>query len=1024
MMLLIVLAISVLLQFSSAFFAFRLVKVTGKTYSWVFISAALFLMGVRRLIPMFHLIFTPEGPPPDQINEIIGLLLSIFMFIGVMMIRPLFDERKQTEELLAQSEHFLNLIIEHTPNPMWISDKDGTVIRMNQALRNMLEVKDGEIIGKYNVQKDIQVEEQGFLPLVQSVFTGGKTAEITIEYNTGKEKQVELQKTTSRVLDIIITPILDEKGRVINAIAQHKDITDRRLAEKALLEHNALFSKIFSQVPGMLYQFARKPDGTYSVPYSNDGVMKIFGCSPDDVRNTFEPIFKAILAEDRDRIMQTIEESAINLSPWMCEYRVQLPDEPVKWIFGNSIPEKTADGTIFWSGYNTDITERKRAEDAMRESERKFHETVVNLDEGFYSVTLDGVLLEHNQSFNRILGFDGSADMRGLRLPDFLQNPEERHEYLQTLTVNGSISNYQINAKTQSGEKITVIASAHFVKDKENRPLRIEGVFLDITGREKAEEALRFLSVRQEAILSAVPDIIMEVNSDKVYTWANQSGIDFFGDDVIGKEARFYFEGEQDTYGIVKPLFDGGEKVLYVESWQRRRDGAKRLLAWWCRVLKDESGNVTGALSSAIDITERKRVEEILVVQKSIADIMLRFHDDNMYHEVLQVVLKIMRSPFGVFGYIDETGALVVPSMNRHICDKCQLDEKNFIFPKDKWGDSSWPRAIREKKTNFSNKISVKTPEGHIAITRHISLPILFQGEVIGLFQVANKETDYTDTDINTFETIAGYVAPVLIARLQRQLREKEILQLNAELEDRIVRRTALLEAANKELEAFSYSVSHDLRAPLRHINGYVDLLTERFRGSLPEKVIHYLDTIADSARQMATLIDNLLQFSRTGRQEMRQAGIDMNIIFMEMLETVKKESPERSIEWVIVTLPYVYGDNELLRLVWFNLLSNAVKFTRRKEKAIIETGFKEDDKEYIFFVRDNGAGFDMQYAHKLFGVFQRLHSSEDFEGTGIGLANVRRIILKHGGRTWAEGELDKGAAFYFTLPKNKENKL
>ncbi len=237
-------------------------------------------------------------------------------------------------------------------------------------------------------------------------------------------------------------------------------------------------------------------------------------------------------------------------------------------------------------------------------------------------------------------------------------------------------------------------------------------------------------------------------------------------------------------------------------------------------------------------------------------------------------------------------------------------------------------------------------------------------------------------------------------------------------LHGKIIERTAQLEEAVKELEAFTYSVSHDLRAPLRHINGFVDLLSEKFQDTLPEKGKHYLDTIADSTRHMGTLIDDLLQFSRTGRQEMHHSKLDMNTLFQEVLKRIKQDVSNRNINWVVGHLPPVVGDYSLLQLVWMNLLSNAVKFSSRIVEARIEIGVKKEENEYVFFVRDNGAGFDMQYAHKLFGVFQRLHSAAEFEGTGIGLANVRRIISKHGGRTWAEAELDKGATFYFSLPK------
>jgi PAS domain S-box-containing protein len=235
-------------------------------------------------------------------------------------------------------------------------------------------------------------------------------------------------------------------------------------------------------------------------------------------------------------------------------------------------------------------------------------------------------------------------------------------------------------------------------------------------------------------------------------------------------------------------------------------------------------------------------------------------------------------------------------------------------------------------------------------------------------------------------------------------------------LNDDLLRRSAELEASNKELEAFSYSVSHDLRAPLRHIAGYAQLLVEEQGAALPPEAKQHLGYIQDGTRQMGQLIDELLDLARIGRQSLKMQVSSLRSLADEVKEQLSRQAGERHIEWRIGELPYVACDAALVKQVFANLLSNAVKFSAPRDPAIIEVDTLAGEGDPVIFVRDNGVGFNMKYAGKLFGIFQRLHRAEDFEGTGVGLATVQRIVHKHGGKIWAESEQDKGATFYFTL--------
>lgn len=632
----------------------------------------------------------------------------------------------------------------------------------------------------------------------------------------------------------------------------------------------------------------------------------------------------------------------------------------------------------------------------------------------------------------------------------------------------------------------------------------------------KGEKKLRALSLRHEAILSSVTEIIMEVDNNKVYTWANSSGYEFFGEDVIGKEASFYFEGEQDTYDTIKPLFCGMEDVIYLESWQRRKDGEKRLLAWWCRVLRDENDQITGSLSSARDITERKEAEEALreserffrstldglsshiAVVDDAGEIVLTnkayrdFAERNgiapgavseginylavcdiaqgedseeacAFAQGIREVLSGKRPSFELeypchspdeqrwfFGHITPLtgeGPRRVVVAHENITERKRAEEalinsekkyRNIfenategIFqstPKGRYisvnpafariGGYSSPEEMMESVSDIQKKMYVHQED------RARLLQLLNKHDSVTHFEAEIRRGDnaiiWISMNVRAIRDEGGEITLLegTIADItERKRAEEEIHRLNAELEQRVMERTAQLEAANKELEAFSYSVSHDLRAPLRAIDGFSHILMKEYTDRLDAEGVRLLNVIRTNTKHMDQLITDMLALSRVSKIELRRAGIDMAAMAHSTYQEIAPPEVLQRFIFSVAPLPEGHGDPVLLRHVWSNLLANAVKFTLpRDERQIDISGYKEQGMN-IYAVRDTGVGFNPNYAHKLFGVFQRLHKSSEFEGNGVGLAIVQRIIHRHGGRVWAEGKINEGAAFFFSLP-------
>jgi PAS domain S-box-containing protein len=866
------------------------------------------------------------------------------------------------------------------------------------------------------------------------------------------------------------------------------EIAERKRAEAALGAGRTQLQFVADHAP----VFIAHCDHARRYKFVNQSYAEMFGLRPADLVGRHP---REMLGEAAYALANPHMEAA--LAGQSAEYDLVLPlAAGARALHVRYAPERDASGRVVgFVAAILDVTARREVEAALRESEAKFRALAEESLVGVY-VIQDGRFKYVNAAQARILGYTAEEL---LALPSVAETvaAEDRPLVAENLRrrVTGETKglHYEFTAVRRNGERrrLEVLDTAITFA---GRPA-VLGTALDVTDRKQAETDL----VRESAVTASMArlaaQLLVAETLDDVCSLALAQARR-----LIASPYGFAGYVDPTTGCLVLPTLSrdmwdqcqvAGKKVAFSKftnlfGWvvthkaplltntpasDPRSVGLpaghipiERFLS--VPVLDGESlvGQIAVA-NGARDYTaadlqtlqrlavlfalgiRRKRAEESLrvsqreiEVRNRIAQVFLTVPDEAMYAQVQAIILEATASESGVFGYLDERGDFVVPTMTRTVWDKCQVPDKRSVFPRETWGESSWPRAVREKRTICLNEPSTLTPEGHLAITRHISLPLIHQGEVVGLIQVANKESDYTPEDVALLETLGGSIAPVLEARLKRERQEtarkqaeQGIRQLNADLERRVRERTAELELANHELEAFSYSVSHDLRAPLRGIDGWSQALLEDYGPKLDAQAREYLGRVCGEAQWMGQLIDEMLNLSRVSRQSLESQPVATLTLVSRALERLHAEQAGRQIDLVLGELPPCQGDPRLLEVVWVNLLANALKFTRHQPAARIEVGAIRSDEWRVtsdekdgpspvtYFVRDNGAGFDMAHAGKLFVPFQRLHRQSEFPGTGVGLATVQRIIRRHGGRVWAEGEVGKGATFYFTLAAGKE---
>jgi PAS domain S-box-containing protein len=592
-----------------------------------------------------------------------------------------------------------------------------------------------------------------------------------------------------------------------------------------------------------------------------------------------------------------------------------------------------------------------------------------------------------NNGVHATLGYsDGEIYAMGGSLLRRLMHPDDfRHYQLETLpqyqqTADEQVIERQFRMQHKSGAWLWFSCVERiFTRDSGGAVVQIAGILQDITARWQAEHDLAASREMLQMVLDTIPVTVFWKDRKSCFLGGNKmftvdAGVASMSD-IVGKsdwDMSWRVEAENFRRDDLEVMTSGVPKIGYEEP-QTRSDGS----IVWLRTNKiplvNTWGQIIGILGSYEDITERKQMLEALK------------ESEERYRTVVERAWDgIFRADSeGRYTDVNDSGCRIIGYAREEILGRTLQD---LLDPADVEDNPIQYQQLKAGQV-VTNERRLKCKDGTL-LSVEICTQMLPGGELIGLVR-----------DISV-----------------RKQAEAAIQELNAALEQRVKDRTAELEAANKELEAFAYSVSHDLRAPLRGIDGFSQAILEDYQDKLDEAGQDYLNRIRRASQRMAQLIDDILGLSRLTRGELTRETIDLSDLTRHISEELTQSHPARAVEFVIDDDVVGSGDSRLMNAVMENLLRNAWKFTAKTDAARIEFGTVDQDGAQVYFVRDNGVGFDMAYVDKLFGVFQRLHSSTEFEGNGIGLATVQRIIHRHGGRVWADGALGKGATFYFTL--------
>ncbi len=640
------------------------------------------------------------------------------------------------------------------------------------------------------------------------------------------------------------------------------------------------------------------------------------------------------------------------------------------------------------------MKQRKKAEDKFRGLLEAAPDAMV--------ITNDkGEIVLINRQTEKLFGY-AKEELIGkpveILIPADFRNKHVSHraQYMEAPKVRSMGAGLELFAIRKDGIQFPVEISLSPLVTEEGT--LISASVRDITDRKKVEERIRFLA----SITANIQDPVISSDNDfRIISW-NEGAEKLFewkSDEVIGKT----------TFEILNIIYSSESREQIQKSfkesgfWQgeviyHTKSGKEIDVLSTTSHLKDAKGNVTGNLDLARDITKRKKAEDALNKLNAQLEEKVKERTEEIYKNEKQFrhTLDSMLEGMQIIGF-DWRYIYVNDAMAKH--GKYLKEEMIGHTVMEKYPGIEQTEIYKVYQRCFNDRVPI-----------HLENEFIFPDKTKGWFELS-------------FQPVPEGLFILSVDITDRKIAEEKIISLNKELEERVIKRTEQLKKSTEEMEAFSYSVSHDLRAPLRGIIGFANILEEDYASKLDDEAKRITRVIKNNTTKMGRLIDDLLAFSRLGRQDILKTNINTNKMIGDIIAGNDINVNSKKIKWIIHSLPNTKADINTISQVWLNLISNAVKYSQNADNPTIEIGSIEENHSITFFVKDNGIGFDEKYKAKLFKVFQRLHTYEEFEGTGIGLANVEKIVSKHDGKVWAEGELNKGATFYFSLPVDKDEK-